>query len=247
MIFSQTQEFRDYVNSHTGSKTLVMLTCPTCGFIFNNPKNDTLSKLSKGREYKCCSNQCLNVAKGILKKTSCAQCGIYMVRAVNEISESGNVFCSSSCAATFNGHAHPKRIKAIQIDKVAGIPKQQSCCKHCRADIPSGKTYCNTLCASKGRRVTDLALAKTDATRRKLLIHTRGHACEVCHTSEWNGLPIAIELDHIDGNSDNNEPTNLKLICPNCHAQTVTYKGANQGNSKRQVMRRQRYADGKTF
>jgi hypothetical protein len=40
----------------------------------------------------------------------------------------------------------------------------------------------------------------------------------------------------------------LRLVCPNCHALTATYKGANAGKgSKRQKMRRQRYKDGKTY
>jgi hypothetical protein len=62
------------------------------------------------------------------------------------------------------------------------------------------------------------------------------------------GKPIPIELDHIDGNSDNNSAENLRLICPNCHAQTETYKVANKGkNSQRQAMRRNRYANGQTY
>jgi 5-methylcytosine-specific restriction endonuclease McrA len=61
--------------------------------------------------------------------------------------------------------------------------------------------------------------------------------CEVCEFSVWNEKPIPIELDHIDRNPKNNLKENLRLICPNCHAQTNTYKGRNAGkikNSKRQ-------------
>lgn len=62
------------------------------------------------------------------------------------------------------------------------------------------------------------------------------------------GQPIAIELDHIDGDADNNTEENLRLICPNSHAQTESYKGANAGKgSTRQAKRRKRYADGKTY
>jgi len=56
------------------------------------------------------------------------------------------------------------------------------------------------------------------------------HRCEVCSSIEWMGKPIPIELDHIDGNRYNNDLTNLRIICPNCHAQTDTYSGKNVGN-----------------
>ena len=39
--------------------------------------------------------------------------------------------------------------------------------------------------------------------------------------------PIPLELDHIDGNSDNNSRSNLRMICPICHARTPTYRGRN--------------------
>lgn len=54
------------------------------------------------------------------------------------------------------------------------------------------------------------------------------HKCEICGNTEWNGKPIPLQLDHIDGNSHNHILTNLRLICPNCHAQTETYCGKNK-------------------
>jgi len=56
------------------------------------------------------------------------------------------------------------------------------------------------------------------------------HRCEVCSNSEWMNKPIPIELDHIDGNHHNNELSNLRIICPNCHAQTETHSGKNIGS-----------------
>lgn len=49
------------------------------------------------------------------------------------------------------------------------------------------------------------------------------HKCQQCGLLEWNGKPIPLELDHIDGNRFNNNLDNLRMMCPNCHAQTETY------------------------
>lgn len=41
----------------------------------------------------------------------------------------------------------------------------------------------------------------------------------------WNGKNIEMELDHIDGDKKNNLLDNLRLLCPNCHSQTPTFRG----------------------
>ncbi|WCZ57231.1 homing endonuclease [Salmonella phage Kenya-K16] len=55
------------------------------------------------------------------------------------------------------------------------------------------------------------------------------HKCEKCNLSEWSGVPIPLELEHIDGDHYNNEWDNLALLCPNCHALTPTHSGKNVG------------------
>jgi len=47
--------------------------------------------------------------------------------------------------------------------------------------------------------------------------------CEACGITEWMGNPLPFELDHIDGNRSNNCLDNLRMLCPNCHAQTETW------------------------
>jgi hypothetical protein len=47
--------------------------------------------------------------------------------------------------------------------------------------------------------------------------------CEICGLIEWRGHPIQLELDHIDGDRSNNSLSNLRMLCPNCHAQTETW------------------------
>lgn len=53
------------------------------------------------------------------------------------------------------------------------------------------------------------------------------HKCYRCQLTKWNNQAIPIELEHIDGNPNNNNLTNLTILCPNCHAQTETYRGKN--------------------
>ena len=51
--------------------------------------------------------------------------------------------------------------------------------------------------------------------------------CECCGLTIWNGLPIPLELHHIDGNRNNHKFENLQLLCLNCHAQTDTFRAKN--------------------
>ncbi len=55
-----------------------------------------------------------------------------------------------------------------------------------------------------------------------------------CVECGWNKLHpvtgnVLLEVDHIDGDSDNNQEENLQLLCPNCHSLTSTYKNLNNG------------------
>ena len=79
----------------------------------------------------------------------------------------------------------------------------------------------------------------------KRYLSEKREGCWECGITEWNGKLIVLELEHIDGNSENNSEDNLSLLCPNCHSQTDTYKGKNVGNGRH--YRRQRYAEGKSY
>ena len=71
----------------------------------------------------------------------------------------------------------------------------------------------------------------TTSTLKKRLIeeHLKPNHCEWCLREEWNGRPIPLELDHVNGRRDDNRLCNLRVLCPNCHAQTETYRGKNIG------------------
>ena len=49
------------------------------------------------------------------------------------------------------------------------------------------------------------------------------YECYVCGLQpEWNGKPLTLMLDHIDGCHENNELSNLRWVCPNCNSQLPT-------------------------
>lgn len=76
-------------------------------------------------------------------------------------------------------------------------------------------------------------------TIRKYLLSLEAK-CVWCGQGEsWNGKPLSLQMDHIDGDSDNNLVSNLRLLCPNCHTQTDTYGIRNKGRSSR----RKKYMD----
>lgn len=132
--------------------------------------------------------------------------------------------------------------------KPAGKRKSIRFCSHCGVPIEhQANKYCNACIEKKvfsKTYKTTLATAKTQTFRRKLLIGMRGHKCENCSNEIWDGAPIPLEMHHVDGNSDNNDESNLKLLCPNCHSLTPTYRAANIGNGSKRSAYRKRYYHG---
>jgi len=150
-------------------------------------------------------------------------------------SKIAKIFCSRSCATKFNNTKSPKR------KKISGTFTN---CLNCNKEfyfytnVSYGK-YCCTKCGHEHRKIIDTiprierGECRMSVTLRKYLAEKRGDKCEICNTKNWNNKPLSLHVDHIDGNSDNNTPENLRLLCPNCHSQTETFCGRNKKNTKR--------------
>jgi len=111
-------------------------------------------------------------------------------------------------------------------------------CEFCGEPIKnyrSPKKFCNQSCSSQHQRAlsfhkVELGQGAPLAIRNFLLDKTS--SCSCCGLEEWMGKKIPLEIDHIDGNAENNDLKNLRILCPNCHAQTDTYKSKNRGKGR---------------
>lgn len=56
----------------------------------------------------------------------------------------------------------------------------------------------------------------------------KSNQCERCGIENWNGKVLNMELHHVDGNRTNHHISNLKMLCPNCHSQTDTFRAKNK-------------------
>lgn len=76
---------------------------------------------------------------------------------------------------------------------------------------------------------------------RRYLTEKFGEKCVLCG---WNKRNLAtnnvpLEIDHIDGNADNNVEENLRLICPNCHSLSTNFRNLNKGHGRKWRGRKQ--------
>jgi hypothetical protein len=104
------------------------------------------------------------------------------------------------------------------------------------------------LCAKRsfrrgGKRTVAEALtvgAKRDKYIRRLILKHNiiPYVCGGCGlVDSWQGEPLVLELDHINGDPADNRVENLRFLCPNCHSQTETFASRNKGwHNQRRVV-----------
>jgi hypothetical protein len=195
----------------------------------------------------------------------CKNCGVVIPY---EKRKSCLLFCGHSCAATYSNlrrerksnrsgqqqeaDCTPSQLPASKIECV----KKQYYCLSCKSLLLSSTAfkYCSSACQRdlrKKKLLDKLDRGIVDGIHigkiRQYLIDKRGAKCVNCGWDKINPVTgkCPIELEHIDGNSENNKLDNLCLLCPSCHSLTPTYKSLNKGMGRHK--RKIRYKEGKSY
>jgi len=80
--------------------------------------------------------------------------------------------------------------------------------------------------------------SQTSGYIRRYISEKFNDTCQECEqTNVYNGKPLTLQLEHIDGNSRNNKEENLSLLCPNCHTQTPYYGSRNKGRGRGSLLK----------
>lgn len=126
-------------------------------------------------------------------------------------------------------------------------------CKYCgkvkQVKRTSFNKFCDNRCQARHKWETETKpriergeCFDSSVTLKKYLVEKHGNSCAVCRIPPmWENKPLTLQVDHIDGDSDNNLPSNLRLLCPNCHSQTDTFGSKGKGSRYRKITKRNTY------
>ncbi len=119
----------------------------------------------------------------------------------------------------------------------------------------SARKYCSNTCEATDKYnnyIKKWKLSVASGSRgiitRNISKHVRRYLLEKyqekCFLCGWNKInpstqKVPLEVDHIDGNSENNKENNLRLICPNCHSLSPNFRNLNKGKGR--VWRKEKY------
>lgn len=138
-------------------------------------------------------------------------------------------YCSADCRNTFlNGSPDncPNCDAHITVNSESGL------CGNCRMTVEKEAKIQSWL-AGHWRGGTDIRLSRVI---RLYLLEQADYTCTTVNcgfnTPHPSDGKTVLEIDHADGDGSNHAPSNLRVLCPNCHSLTPSYRGRNAGHGR---------------
>ena len=173
--------------------------------------------------------------KNLYETVTCAKCN----KEFQSLKSEGRKFCSSTCSVSYNNSLRERKVG------------QNIQCKNCSKEILLEKSLNRIYCSRKCHRDFEynerinqwkLGILKGHKGKnksitpwlRKYLFNLRGAKCEKCGwgvVHPIDGKPL-VEINHIDGNAENNSENNLEILCPNCHSMTHNFRARNKNSTR---------------
>ena len=201
----------------------------------------------EANEYFVCSNE----ERYNKSPKKCLNCGAVLV-----YEKRHNLFCSSSCAASYNNAKRGPRSEETKL-KISNSVRANfglnefndieefrelhiNRCLYCGKETKRNE-FCSNECKNKyliekfenGENFTR-GVSQVPKFIRDYLFEKHNNCCECCGWGEKNEYSntVPLEIHHIDGDCTNNKIDNLQLLCPNCHSLTKNFGSLNK-ESKR--------------
>jgi len=224
------------------SKTAIL--CDFCSKTFEKRNVDISRTVSH-----FCSKECFKKGKRKRIITKCDYCSKDVEKVPSEISDHN--FCNKSCSASYNNSVSPKREKGVHYENdnngnTYKVKRREKKCMTCmRSMSHKHKKFCSHSCYSQDRRNKALAQIKSSGlltnnnthrcspSMKSCLAELNGSNCSICNQEPfWNGKPMIMILDHINGISNDWRLENVRLVCPNCDTQLDTFKSRNKNGNR---------------
>ncbi len=152
-----------------------------------------------------------------------------------------NDFCNQSCGAKYHNTSRGFELSngktftclfCLEPFEANGMGEHKYCSRECMMEFWWEDSKVELL---KG----GIDFSAGNRLGKRYLIELHQGKCQICSEGSWQGQPMPLVLDHINGNPYDNSLINLRVICHNCNAQTPTFAGRNKGNGR--VERARRY------